>query len=89
MSKIYTFTDMQLMELVNSAYVSTILALHKEGLITEGNAGKAQHNYSVIIESPQWLPKFLSKWLNFKDDQIGIRLARVINRDKAMTKGCE
>ncbi len=82
MSKVYTFTDTELMELVNQSYINIITALHKEGMLTAEEAGKAQHHYSVIIESPEWVPKFLAKWLGLKDGQIGIRLVRVVNREK-------
>jgi hypothetical protein len=83
MSKVYTFTDTQLLELVNASYINTISALYKEGLLTDENAGKAQHHYSVIIESPQWMPKFVTKWLGIKDDQINMRLVRAVNREDA------
>ncbi len=83
MSKVYTFTDTELLELLNQTYINTISALYKEKLLTDENAGIAQHHYSVIVESSEWVPKFLTKWLGLKDGQIGMRLVRVVNREEA------
>ena len=82
MSKVYTFDDTELLQLVNHNYTHVIEGLRREGFITSEQATTLHTEYSVIVETTSWMPKALSKWVGMKDSQMGVRLVRVVGREK-------
>ena len=83
MTQVYTFDDVELLQLVNHNYTHVVDALRREGFLTPEQAQTLHTEYSVIVETTSWMPKALSKWLGLKDGRLGVRLARVIAREKA------
>ena len=72
----------ELLKQVNHTYVQVIDGLRREGFLSAEDANKLSLEYSVIVEQKSWLPPFLAKWVGMRDSQIGVRLARVVGREK-------
>jgi hypothetical protein len=82
MTQVYTFDDTELLKQVNHTYVQVIDGLRREDFLSAEDANKLSLEYSVIVEQKSWLPPFLAKWVGMKDSQIGVRLVRVVGREK-------
>lgn len=81
MTKLYSYDIEGLTEIANHTMINVINGLCKEGYLSKDQVTEIGTNYSVIIETKRWLPKFLSKWLNFGDDHLNFRLYKAINRE--------
>ena len=80
MTKVYTYTDEQLAQVANNVLLSVVESLKREKYLTDEQSVDILTNYSIMIETNGWLPKFLSKWMKLDDDKIIFRLVKAIGR---------
>lgn len=80
MAKVYTHTDEQLAQMANSILLSVVGSLKREKYLTDEQSVDILTNYSIMIETNGWLPKFLSKWMKLDDDKMIFRLVKAIAR---------
>ena len=76
----YVFEPVEFQKHLNNSFVNTINAIHKEKFITEKQRVELLNNYSVMMESPHWLPKFVCKWIGLKEKEVVYRLVRAVGR---------
>lgn len=86
MTKLYSYDIEGLTQIANHTLINVLTALSKEGYLSKDQVTEIGTNYSVIIETKRWLPKFLSKWLNLDDDHLSVRLCKAINREPGQLK---
>ena len=82
MSNLYTFDDAELLKQTNYTLGAVVDGLRREGFLTQDQANQIHTNYSIIIESKNWLPEFLTKWMRMKDTTLKIRLVKAIGREE-------
>lgn len=75
-----TLTEEELTRHANLVFVETIAALAQEKLLTAEQADDTILNYSIILESPSWLPSYLAKWLKIDNDKFRWRVVRAVGR---------
>lgn len=80
MTKVYTHTDEQLAQMANNILLSVVESLKREKYLTDEQSVDILTNYSIMIETNGWLPKFLSKWMNLDDCKMIFRLVKAIGR---------
>jgi hypothetical protein len=80
MTKVYTYTDEQLAHMANNVLLSVVESLKREKYLTDEQSVDILTNYSIMIETNGWLPKFLSKWMKLDDDKMIFRLVKAIGR---------
>ena len=80
MTKVYTYTDEQLAQVANNVLLSVVESLKREKYLTDEQSVDILTNYSIMIETNGWLPKFLSKWMKLDDDKMIFRLVKAIGR---------
>ena len=80
MTKVYTYTDEQLAQMANNILLSVVESLKREKYLTDEQTADILTNYSIMIETNGWLPKFLSKWMKLDDDKMIFRLVKAIAR---------
>lgn len=80
MTKVYTYTDEQLAQMANNVLLNVVESLKREKYLTDEQSVDILTNYSIMIETNGWLPKFLSKWMKLDDDKIIFRLVKAIGR---------
>lgn len=80
MTKVYTYTDEQLTHMANNVLLSVVEALKREKYLTGEQTVDILTNYSILIETNGWLPKFLSKWMKLDDDRMIFRMVKAIGR---------
>ena len=78
----YVFETHEFQQHLNNSFMNTIHALCAEGFITEDQRDEIGTNYSVIMESSNWMPRVLCKWLGLKDDKVVYRLVKAVGRSK-------
>jgi hypothetical protein len=78
----YVFEPVEFQQHLNNSFVNTIHALCAEGYITEDQRDEIVTHYSIIMESPKWMPKILCKWLGLKEDKVVYRLVKAVGRSK-------
>ncbi len=77
----YELSQSELLQHANAVFINTINSLESEKFITPEQCLDIQRNYSIILENPSWMPKFLTDWLNLKG-KVQWRMVRAINRQK-------
>ena len=80
MTKVYTYTDEQIAQMANNVLLNVVESLKREKYLTDEQSVDILTNYSIMIETNGWLPKFLSKWMKLDDDKIIFRLVKAIGR---------
>ena len=80
MTKLYSYDHESLTHIANLTMTNVILGLQKEGYLTKSECDEIGINYSVVVETTTWLPKWLSKWLKLEDDHLNFRLCKAIGR---------
>lgn len=80
MTKVYTYTDEQLAQMANNVLLNVVESLKREKYLTDEQSVDILTNYSIMIETNGWLPKFLSKWMKLDDDKMIFRLVKAIGR---------
>lgn len=80
MTKVYTYTDEQLAHMANNVLLSVVESLKREKYLTDEQSVDILTNYSIMIETNGWLPKFLSKWMKLDDDKMIFRMVKAIGR---------
>ena len=80
MTKVYTYTDEQLAQMANNVLLSVVESLKREKYLTDEQSVDILTNYSIMVETNGWLPKFLSKWMKLDDDKMIFRLVKAIGR---------
>lgn len=80
MTKVYTFTDEELARMANEVLLSVVDSLKREKYLTDEQSVDILTNYSIMIETNGWLPKFLSKWMKLDDDKMIFRMVKAIGR---------
>ena len=86
MTKLYSYDIEGLTQLANLTMTNVIVGLQKEGYLTQSECDEIGINYSVVVETTTWLPKWLSKWLGLDDTEMCFRLCRVIGRTPSKTE---
>ena len=80
MAKVYTYTDEQLAQMANNVLLNVVESLKREKYLTDEQSVDILTNYSIMIETNGWLPKFLSKWMKLPDDKMIFRMVKAIGR---------
>ena len=80
--QVYSLDNIELQKYLNHAYINTMIALTKEGFITDEQCNTLCQHYAVIIEETSWVPEKLAKWMGLKKDRMTFSLAKVISRGK-------
>ena len=80
MTKVYTYTDEQLAQMANNVLLNVVESLKREKYLTDEQSVDILTNYSIMIETNGWLPKFLSKWMKLDDGRMIFRLVKAIGR---------
>ncbi len=80
MTKLYSYDPEGLTKIANHILGNVIVGLQKEGYLTQSEHDEIAINYSVVVETTTWLPKWLSKWLKLNDDHLNFRLYKAIGR---------
>ena len=80
MAKVYTYTDEQIAQMANNVLLSVVESLKREKYLTDEQSVDILTNYSIMVETNGWLPKFLSKWMKLDDDKMIFRLVKAIGR---------
>lgn len=80
MTKVYTYTDEQLAQMANNVLLNVVESLKREKYLTDEQSVDILTNYSIMIETNGWLPKFLSKWMKLDDDKMIFRMVKAIGR---------
>lgn len=80
MTKVYTYTDEQLAHMANNVLLSVVESLKREKYLTDEQSVDILTNYSIMIETNGWLPKFLSKWMKLDDDKMIFRMVKAVGR---------
>lgn len=80
MTKLYSYDHEGLTRFANNILGNVIIGLQKEGYLTQNECDEIGINYSVVVETTTWLPKWLSKWLKLEDDHLNFRLCKAIGR---------
>lgn len=80
---ILQMTHEDLLNHSNCILAVVITGLAKEGFIAADKVDDIQLNYSILVEDPSWMQRFLIKWLGMKPDgNLNYRLVRAIGRQK-------
>jgi hypothetical protein len=75
---IMEFTETEMQKHINTAFLSIVAGMAKEGFITPDQAYKLQTEYFVSVESHSWLPKWLIEKMSFPKDNMKYVLSRRI-----------
>ena len=66
--------------MANVVFNNTIVALAQEGYITEEQSNEIRKNYSIILETGNWLPGWLTKALKLEKGFQRVSMAKIVGR---------